>query len=78
MEIRYKTTKEQLKNDLPRIMMYIDEFDELKEMCSHCEKWYGEKHDYTECLNSPCFTFFRAFEYLEFSNSYTEFPDQPY
>ena len=75
MEIRYKTTKEQLDNDLYRIMMYIDDMNNLKEMCKECKKWKGKKHDYNECLNKPCFTFFRAFEYLEFSNSYKEFPE---
>ena len=76
MKIRYKTTKEALDNDLPRIMMYIDEFSGLKEMCSKCEKWRGKDHDYNSCLDTPCFTFFRAFEYLEFYNSYLECPDQ--
>ena len=75
MEIRYETTKRQLEEDLPRILSYIDTFDALKEMCMNCENWYGDEHNYEECMDMPCFTFFRAFEFLEFWNSYTENPE---
>ena len=65
-------TQEQLKEDLPRIMRYANQDEELEEMCSRCKEWSGEEHDYSECLGKPCFTFYRAFKYLDFANGWHE------
>lgn len=63
-------TRRQLTKDLWRILMYAEDDENLKKMCSRCDKWCGEEHDYNECVDMPCFIFYRAFEYLELVNSY--------
>jgi hypothetical protein len=65
-------TQKQLKDDLPRIMAYANKNDELNQMCRNCENWCGKEHDYSECLDKPCFTFYRAFKYLDFANGWHE------
>jgi len=37
---------------------------ELREMCKICEAWYGEEHNYENCINKPCFKFWLAYQYL--------------
>jgi len=68
----YKITEKQLKDDLPRALHYANQDKELEQMCRNCEEWCGKEHDYSECLDKMCFTFYRAFNYLEFANT---FPD---
>lgn len=65
-------TREQLASDLSRILKYANQISELKQMCCKCENWCGDEHDYEECLQEPCFTFFRAFAYLDFSNTWQQ------
>lgn len=66
-------TERQIKDDWKRIKPYLNcEFPELKEMCKRCEEWLGEKHDYMECIDRPCFIFFRCYAYLDFSNTFGE------
>lgn len=50
---------------------YIKKDEELKEMCSNCEAYYGEDHDYTECRNRMCFKFYLAHVYLSWSNGWS-------
>lgn len=39
-------------------------------MCHACEDWYGEQHDYDECLDKPCFMFYQCYRYLEYQKSW--------
>lgn len=48
----------------------IPEDKELQEMCKNCENWCGEKHDYSECRNKPCFRFFLAYGYLNWETGW--------
>ena len=42
----------------------------LRAMCQNCSKYNGKDHDFTACRNEPCFMFYLAYEYLEWSGSY--------
>lgn len=54
------------------IKPYLKQIDILKDMCSHCEKYCGEEHDYNECLGTPCFTCYLGYEYLKWQSSYED------
>ena len=62
-------TKYKIERDLYRVLNYANEDEELQTMCRNCEQWCGEKHDYHECLDKPCFTFYRCYAYLDLLNS---------
>lgn len=47
----------------------LKDLSELKSMCEICEAWYGEEHDYEDCLQKPCFRFFLCYNYLNWYNS---------
>jgi hypothetical protein len=67
-------TKSQLEESLGNIKPYLnnkDESYELSKMCENCEGYCGIKHDYSECEDKMCFKFFLAFNYLEWSNSFS-------
>lgn len=59
-----------LEESYNHIKPYIKECPELLTMCSICEKWYGEDHDYDECKGYPCFRFWLAYKYLEWESNY--------
>ena len=61
----YSETKKAIDRDLNRIMPYVNEDEDLQKMCKHCERYCGKEHNYEECLNMPCFTFYRCFALLE-------------
>lgn len=42
----------------------------LHEMCSTCEVFTGDEHDYTECKNRPCFECFLGYEYACWCDSW--------
>lgn len=67
----FRDTSQQLDESYKHVKPYLHKnCDELKEMCSCCECYCGEQHDYEECRKKPCFNFFLAFKYLEWNNSY--------
>lgn len=49
---------------------YLDEEDELKEMCSYCERYCGKEHDYENCKKMKCFQFYLGNGYLKWYKSY--------
>lgn len=63
-------TKERIAESYNHIKPYLDEQEELKEMCRRCEEWCWKEHDYAKCKNKPCFKFYLAFEYLEWLASW--------
>ena len=65
-----KDTKNQIDSDYNRIKPYFNENEELKSMCRNCESWCGKEHDYEECLDKPCFTFYRCYEFLDYQNTW--------
>lgn len=66
-----EATKIQIEEDWKRIKPYLNrEYPELTDMCKRCEEWCGENHDYEECLENPCFKFFRCYAYLDFANTF--------
>lgn len=65
-----ENTKHQIDDDYKTLKNYLHEDKELQDMCQRCEEWCGENHDYDECLNKPCFTFYRCYKFLEKSNSW--------
>ena len=67
-----KETRWQLDESWQNVKPYLKDEEKLKEMCQNCEAWCGKEHDYNECLNKPCFQFFLAYNYLEWSNSVKE------
>lgn len=66
----YKETREQIDSDLWRVLKFANENEELHKMCRVCEEWCGQEHDYNECVNKPCFTFFRCYEFLDYLNGW--------
>ena len=50
--------------------LIIDEDEDLTKMCEKCGGWYGECHDYTECVGRQCFNYYLAFYYLDWVNGY--------
>ena len=59
-------TEDRINSDLARAMRYANVNEDLREMCRRCEEWCGEEHDYQECIGRACFTFWRAFYYLDY------------
>ena len=51
---------------------YMDEenTEELRKMCSRCEKYCGAEHDYKDCREEWCYRFWLAYEYFEWTSSY--------
>ncbi len=43
---------------------------ELFEMCTGCEAWCGDTHDYTECEGKACFRNWLAYAYLKWATSW--------
>ena len=62
-------TKEVIDNELQRCLDYVDDDEMLQDMCKNCEKWCGKEHDYLECLDRPCFTFYRCYRVLDLYHS---------
>ena len=44
----------------------------LHRMCSHCDRYCGEEHDFDECWNTPCFNCWLALEYLDWESSWEQ------
>lgn len=66
-------TKRNIKESYEHVKPYMKNIEctrELREMCSHCEKYCGIDHDYEECKDGPCFKFWLCYKYLEWSNSF--------
>ena len=68
---------EKVKNKLveaeEHMKPYMDNMNEtkaLREMCKNCEIYCGKQHDYSECRNKWCYTFWLAYEYLVWESSY--------
>lgn len=51
------------------IKYYLDEKEELHEMCKSCEFYCGKEHNYEECRNKQCFLNWLAYAYLEWIES---------
>lgn len=64
-----KETERQIKESYNHIKPYLENDEELGEMCRRCEWYCGGKHDFEDCLDMPCFRFYLAYEYLEWLNS---------
>lgn len=47
------------------IKPYIKDARELHSMCSRCERYCGEMHDFSECREEWCFKFWLAYVYLK-------------
>ena len=65
-------TKRNIEESYKHIKPYIKDdgcATELRKMCQFCENYYGDEHDYNDCINMPCFQFWLAYEYLEWLNS---------
>lgn len=69
----HKKTQRNIEEEYENIKPYLKNDDctkELREMCSHCERYCGKEHDFTECEDMMCFKFFLAYKYLNLINSY--------
>ena len=44
--------------------------EDLTPICERCENWCGKEHDYSECLNQPCFKLWLSNEYYEWCESF--------
>jgi len=65
---------QRIEESYRHIKPYMDDLEstkELREMCKFCEKYCGQKHDYTECENMPCFRFWLVYEYLKWDASWS-------
>ena len=65
--------KRVLQESYEHIKPYLNNMRETKElrmMCRQCPHYHGKDHDYDTCKNKPCFQFYLAYEYLEWSKSY--------
>jgi len=58
-------TKKSIDRDLNRIMPYVNEDEDLQQMCKYCERYCGKEHNYENCLNMKCFTFYRCYSLLD-------------
>ena len=63
-------TKKLIQDDYWRIKDNLHKDNDLIKMCHACEDWYGEQHDYDECLDKPCFMFYQCYRYLEYQKSW--------
>lgn len=54
-----------IDRDLKRLFKYICDDYDLKAMCQTCSSYKKNSHDYNECLNKPCFKFYRCYKYLD-------------
>lgn len=61
---------EETRAHMANYMHHEDSVEELHAMCSHCEAFCGNEHDYAECEDRLCFKFWLAFQYLEWMNSW--------
>lgn len=73
MFIRYDGVNRKITETYDNILPYLDDeetTESLRNMCLRCEQYCGEKHDYSECRNEPCFTFWLAYKYLEWGEGW--------
>ena len=50
----------------------------LRSMCSRCEYWLGDQHDYDECNDCVNLAIFKELEYLEVKSWYNSWNDDRY
>ncbi len=65
--------KTELKNGMDRMLKYhgcILDDKEIKNMCSSCEKYLGEQHDYNECTDCQGFKFYCELEEYRFADTF--------
>lgn len=68
-----KKTERQLEEAYNHIEPYLKdekETEDLRKMCSNCEKYCGKEHDFEECKEMMCFKCYLALEYLDWCNGY--------
>lgn len=59
-----KKVNKKLEEAYEHIEPYMKEDQLLKELCSRCEEYMGQEHDYEECRNKICFDMYLATVYL--------------
>jgi hypothetical protein len=67
-----KKNKSKIEEAYCHIKPYLDRLEcteELRQMCKNCERYCGEKHDYTHCEDMMCFKFYLSFVFLDWRNS---------
>lgn len=64
-----KSVENKIEEAYNHIKPYIKYSGELKSMCSNCEKYCGDEHDYSECRNLNCFKFYLSYVYLNWEDS---------
>lgn len=60
----YKKVNKKLEEAYEMEKPYMKENQLLKELCTRCEKYKGQEHNYEECQDMICFDMFLATEYL--------------
>ena len=70
ISIRHRRTQQKIKETYHHLEQYLDEDETLKLMCQKCKYHDENNHNYELCLDKMCFTFFLAFEYLEWLSSW--------
>lgn len=59
-----KKVNKKLEEAYEHIKHHMKEDQLLKELCSQCEKYRGQEHDYEKCRNKICFDMYLATSYL--------------
>ena len=65
-----KEFQRKLDEPYQHIQPYLASQEILKDMCSYCENWCGERHNYEWCLDMPCFKCFLGYSYLQWETSW--------
>jgi len=65
-----KSKLDEVWNHLKPYMDKKETTKDLTPICERCENWCGKEHDYSECLNQPCFKLWLSNEYYEWCESF--------
>ena len=69
-KIQPRWSKRKIDEAYDHMKPYFKEDTKLQTMCAECPHFKSANHSYAECKGKMCFTFYLAYEYLEWSSSY--------
>ncbi len=67
-----RKVNKKLEEAYEHIKPYMKEDQLLKELCSQCEKYSGQDHNYEECRNKICFDMYLATTYLLWATAWED------
>ena len=67
--------EQKLNEAFNHVKNYLNDTDDedvkvLHQMCSYCERYNGQEHDFSECRGTPCFNCWLAYVYLQWETSF--------